>query len=161
VLAFTTVNVLQIALASLALLAPPSEKGRAESPSSAQREDAEHFLQAFFGELLLGDVPATAGHCGLPFQLEGRRLESQAELVKSLSVMVRERRTAPPVLQGLEVLTPSEMEAKHGKPPARLKDFPWKRSGTWLGVANLSGRAAVVALARDESGEWRVTGYSD
>jgi hypothetical protein len=155
------VTVLSIALALLAQLAPPAEKARAEAPSSAQREEAAQFLGSFFGDLLLGDTGATASHCALPFQLEDRRLASRPELIKSLSFMLRERRTEPPVLQGLEVLTPAEMEAKHGKPPARLKDFPWKRPGTWVGVANLSGHAAVVTLARGETGAWVVTGYSD
>jgi hypothetical protein len=161
VLPWLTVILLPIVLASLALLAPLPEKARADVPSAAQREDAAHFLESFFGELLLGDTGGTAARCALPFQLEGRRLSSRPELMKALAFMLRERRTAPPVLQGLEVLTPAEMETRHGKPPARLTDFPWKRPGTWVGVANLSGRAAVVTLSRGETGEWEVTGYSD
>lgn len=157
----SAVTLSSIALVSLALLAPPAERARAESPSSAQREDAAHFLESFFGELLLGDSGATASHCALPFQLEDRRLATRPELTKALAFMLRERRTSPPVLQGVEILTPAEMEAKHGKPPARLRDFPWKRPGTWVGVANLSGRAAVVTISRGETGEWMVTGYSD
>lgn len=152
---------LPAALTALTLLAPPADKARTEAGLQFHREEAAEFLRAFFGELLLGETAATANRCALPFQLEDRRLSARPELVKALSVMLRERRTAPPVLQGLELLTPAEMESTHGKPPARLKDFPWKRPGTWLGVANLSGRAAVVTLSRDEAGEWKVTGYTD
>jgi len=150
-----------LALASLLFLAKPSWAEPKGPPPAVLRAEAEDFLRGFFSELLLGETARVAEACSVPFQLEHARLATRPELLKALSLALRERPNAPSVLQGLEVLTPQELEEKHGKPPARLKDFPWKRPGTWVGVANLSGRGAVVTVVRTDDDAWLVTGYSD
>jgi len=150
-----------LALASLLLLAPAAGAEPKGPPPAVLKAEAEEFLREFLSQLLLGEAGRAAGACALPFQLEHVRLGTRPELLKALSLALRERPNAPAVLQGLEVLTPQEMEEKHGKPPPRLKDLPWKRPGTWVGVANLSGKGTVLTVVRMDEEGWKVTGYSD
>jgi hypothetical protein len=148
-------------LASLLLLAPGAGAEQKGPPPAVLKAEAEAFVREFLSHLLLGESGRAANACALPFQLEQARHATRPEVLKALSYALRERPNAPAVLQGLELLTPQEMEERHGKPPARLKDLPWKRPGTWVAVANLSGRGTVITVARMEDEAWRVTGYSD
>ncbi|MBM4380596.1 MAG: hypothetical protein FJ086_15070 [Deltaproteobacteria bacterium] len=150
-----------LALASLLLLAPAAGAEPRVPPPAVMKAEAEEFLREFISQLLLGEAGRAAKACAVPFQLEQVRHATRPELLKALSYALRDRPNAPAVLQGLEILSPQEMEEKHGKPPARLKDLPWKRPGTWVGVANLSGRGAVLTVVRTEEEGWQVTGYSD
>jgi hypothetical protein len=63
-------------------------------------------------------------------------------------------------LYNIEILSPTEMEQRYGKPPPRLKSFPWKAPRTLIAVGNLSGHAAIVLMTKIEN-SWRVSGFTD
>ena len=105
------------ALALLLATSTPAWAGSKGPSQAALRAEAEAFLREFVSQLLLGEAARVAEACAVPFQLEQARLSTRPELLKALSHALRERPNAPAVLQGLEVLTPQEMEEKHGKPP--------------------------------------------
>jgi hypothetical protein len=61
-------------------------------------------------------------------------------------------------LLDLEILPASEAVTRLGPPPPRVA--PLAAPGTWVGLADLSGRAVVLFLARDGA-RWAVAGMHD
>lgn len=141
-------------LAALAATRPAPAQG------SNERELAAGSARAFFDHLLAAETRKLVEHSAFPFQLEDRRLATPEEALNEWQRQLGDKRTDLLTLYGIELLTPAEMEKKYGKPPARLASFPWRGHGTFLAVANLSGRAAVAVL-RDRGEGYLVVGYHD
>ena len=114
----------------------------------------------FFTQLLAGDVRALSGEVALPFQLEGRSLEGREELLGELLRQTRSRRGDRLTLDDVDVLSPAEMEARYGRPPARLGALNWTAPSTLVAVGNLSGHAAVV-LFKLAGGRYQAFAFTD
>lgn len=134
-----------------------------ERPSVPLTETQEVELVArnFFLHLAAGDARNLVDDCAFPFSLEDRRFTEPDALFREWLNQVRAKRVDLLVLYGIEVFTPKEMEAKHGAPPARLTNFPWKGPKTWITVANLSGRPAVAVVKQITPSDFRVVAYTD
>jgi alpha-ketoglutarate-dependent taurine dioxygenase len=116
--------------------------------------------RAFFTALLSGEPGALVGQSELPFYLEDKRINSLEQLKAEWLNQLRSKRTDLVSFKGFEALTPSEMEQRFGKPPARLAAWPLHNGKTYLVVASLSGRAAV-ALYHEVGDDWRIVAYHD
>lgn len=114
----------------------------------------------FLNDVLNGNASGAASRCGTPFMMEDRRIEHLEDVRTEWSKNLRTKRTDLLSLYDLEVLTPSEMEKKYGKPPPRLSSWNWRSNGALLVVANVSGRAAVM-LMKQYGVTWQVVGFHD
>lgn len=132
------------------------ERYLALQPAEQGLISAREFLE----DLIAGDAARLMAHAGLPFFLEGRRVDRAEELRTEWSKALRSRRTDLLTLYGIEVLTPAEMEKKYGRPPQRLNAWPWRAPNTLLAVANLSGHATILLL-RQVGAAWQVVGFHD
>ena len=129
----------------------------AELPAVDQaRVSARHF----FTDLINADPTAILAHCGFPFMLEDRRVDRPDELRADWVKSLHSKRTDLLKLYDLEVLTPQEMVKKFGAPPRRLSSWGFRAPNTFVGVANLSGHAAVVVL-KQVGAAWQVVAYHD
>ena len=135
----------------------PEVKNYAALP---EEEQVKYSAREFFTQLIAGDARNITNNCGLPFQLEERRLQTADELFQEWLRNLRAKRTDLLTLYDIEVLTPADMEKKYGKPPARLQSLPWRGQKTYVAVANLSGRAAI-AVFRYTGMNWAVVAYAD
>ena len=139
--------------------APSAEETSGSGKLSPRQRVAEE-ARVFFSLLLTGDVRALGFRLDFPFQLEGRRFTDNEELVSEWVKSLRQRRTDLVTLYDIEVLTPEEMERKHGAPPKRLGALDYRTPNTYVAVANLSGRAAV-AVFRITQGSVKAVAYTD
>jgi hypothetical protein len=147
----------------------PSAPAMAEDPLEALAPHAprkpeqvvEYVARLFFTAMMAGDARTITELTSAPFFLEERRFTEEQELLQEWLRALRQKRTDLLVLYGVEVLTPAAMEAKYGKPPARLAHLPWRGPGTYLAVANLSGRAAVRVVKEVRDRDFRVVAYHD
>jgi hypothetical protein len=121
---------------------------------------AEQAARAYLSAALAGDARRLADDAGLPFHLEARRIDGRDELFSEWLRALRHKRVDQLQLEGLEVLTPEEMERRHGKPPARLASLPWRAPGVHVVVANVSGRG-VVLLTRLSADGAEVIAFHD
>ena len=162
----------------LGQIKPPASPGPADSPPGTLKQQSQvpaapagqphtevdwvrDEARIFFTHMLAGDARSLVEHSAFPFQLEDRRVGSPEELMQEWLKALRSKRTDLMTLFGVEVLTPTEMEKKYGKPPARLSALPWKAPRTYVAIANLSGHAAVALLKDVGGGDWKVVGYHD
>lgn len=125
-------------------------------PADQARVTARHFV----GALIAADASGLLAHCGFPFHLEDHRVDRAEDLRADWIRSLKAKRTDLLMLLDLEVLTPAEMEKKHGPPPRRLASWSWRAPGALLAVANLSGHA-VVLLLRPMGAAWQVVAYHD
>ncbi len=125
-----------------------------------ETEQVKYSAREFFTQLIAGDARGITNNCGLPFQLEERRLQTPEELFQEWLRNLRAKRTDLLTLYDIEVLAPADMEKKYGKPPQRLSQLPWRGQKTYVAVANLSGHAAI-AVFRQTGLSWVVVGYAD
>jgi hypothetical protein len=116
--------------------------------------------RAFFVSLLASDAAALVDQSEFPFHLEGRKIAAAEQLKQEWAKNFANKRIDLLTLYGIEILTPAQMENKYGRPPARLASLPWQTPGTYLAVANLSGRAAIAIFHRSALG-WRAVAYTD
>jgi len=133
--------------------------GGAPQPATESETVLEH-ARRYFSDLLSARVREVVDQSELPFYLEGRKINTAEELFQEWTRNLTPKRVDLITLYGIEVLTPAEMEKKYGPPPARLSSLPWKSANTYVAVANLSGRAAVVLFHRSRNG-WRAVAYHD
>jgi hypothetical protein len=138
----------------------PSARSAAVSPLGPKEEVADA-ARELFRSLLAGDAQAVTDRSALPFVLEDRTFRDAEGLLEEWVRQLGGRRTDLLVLHGIEVLTPEEMEAKFGLPPARLGSFPWRTRGSLIAIGNLSGRAAVAVFRAAKPGDWRLIAYHD
>ncbi len=125
-----------------------------------EAEQVKYSAREFFTQLIAGDARNITNICGLPFQLEERRLQTSDELFQEWLRNLRAKRTDLLTLYDIEVLTPADMEKKYGKPPRRLEALPWRGNKTYVAVANLSGHA-TIAVFKYTGLMWAVVGYAD
>lgn len=162
-------------LLSIALSLPPQAEGAAKprsraasrqvrqpSASDPERDAPQVMARAkqFFADLIAGNPAALVEQSAVPFYLENRKITQSRELLQEWTRSLSRKRTNLLVLYGIEVLTPTDMEKKYGKPPRHLAVLPWRGPDTYLAVANLSGHAAVTIFRRID-GTWRVIGFHD
>jgi len=149
----------------LRLLAPilaAADAGVALRPSasSAERQAVQAQARAFFADLLARRISGVVEQSELPFYLEGRQIASRDELAAEWTRNLIDKRLDLLTLDGIEILTPSQMQKRYGNPPSRLSKLPWRTEHTYLAVANISGRAAIAIFHRSASG-WRAVGFTD
>lgn len=138
----------------------PADDAPYDGLSGPEPKRVAYWARLFFEQLLAGNAHGLVDLSGFPFQLEGHRLADREALYQEWTLQLRARRTDLLTLYGIEVLTPKEMEAKYGKPPARVAALPWRGADTYVAVANVSGKAAIAVL-RPLDGEWAVIGFHD
>src|SRR5260370_42447405 len=168
-------RLLPTVLLTIALSLPPPAEGAAKAGSRAagrqarqpaasdpERDVPQVMARAkrFFADLIAGNPAALVDQSSFPFYLQNRKITQSRELLQEWTRNLNRKRTDLLVLYGIEVLTPAEMEKRYGKPPKHLAAIPWRRPGTYLAVANLSGHAAVTVLRRVD-GVWRVIAFHD
>lgn len=139
---------------------PPKEFALEQYFALTEPEQAFVIARAFFDTLTSGDAGRVVDFAGLPFFLEDKRVDRPDELRSTWAKHLRSKRTDLVTLYGVEVFTPADFEKKYGSPPARLKNWPWRQSGQYLAIANVSGRAAIIVL-RSAGMTWQVIGYHD
>jgi hypothetical protein len=140
---------------------PPKDFNLDEFYTLSDAEQALVVSRSFFDALVTGDAGRVVDFAGLPFMLEDRKIDRSDELRSTWARHLRSKRTDLITLYGIEVFTPAEMEKKYGPPPARLKSWTWRGGGpTYLAVANLSGRAAIVQL-KPVGSTWQIVAYHD
>jgi hypothetical protein len=124
------------------------------------KDQAGVVARGFMVDLIDGDAGRLVARAGLPFFIEGRRIDRPDDLKAEWSRTVRTRRTDLLTLYGVEVLAPADMEKKYGKAPQRLSNWSWRAPNTFVAVANVSGHATVLLL-RQAGSTWQVVGYHD
>lgn len=139
---------------------PPSAFDFNRYVSLSPIDQARATARDFFVDLLGADSAGLLAHSGFPFFLEDHRFEKPEELKSEWLKHLRSKRTDLVKLYDLELLTPAEMEKKYGPPPRRLSSWNWRSQNTYVGVANLSGHAAIVLL-RQVGAAWQVVAYHD
>lgn len=127
---------------------------------ASETEQAGLVVRRFLTDLVALDVGAVMKSVGLPFALEDRRYSAPDELKDELARLLRSKRADLWETYDVVMLSPTDMEKKHGKPPARLTNWSWRAPKTLLAVCNVSGHAAVL-LMRQVGATWQVTGYHD
>jgi len=138
------------------------EAAAAASDRPPTEEDVAMSVAADFIHLMIaGDARSLVDVSSVPFYFEGTRLNDRDAVFASWLRAVREKRVDLLTLYGMELYTPDAMEKKYGKPPARLSALPWRGPGTWIAVANVSGRARVLVLKKVAEMDVRVVGYTD
>lgn len=124
------------------------------------KDQAAVVARGFLTDLIDGDSARLVSRAGLPFFIEGRRIDRADDLKAEWSRTVRSRRTDLLTLYGVEVLAPADMEKKYGKAPQRLSSWSWRAPNTFVAVANVSGHATVLLL-RQAGAAWQVVGFHD
>lgn len=124
------------------------------------KDQAAVVARGFLTDLIDGDSGRLVARAGLPFFIEGRRIDRADDLKAEWSRTVRSRRTDLLTLYGVEVLAPADMEKKYGKAPQRLSSWNWRAPNTFVAVANVSGHATVLLL-RQAGAAWQVIGFHD
>lgn len=115
---------------------------------------ARRFVEALLG----GRASEVAALCAPTFSFDGRT-EKGADAIRvrwaeALAEPGPERAT----LLDLAVAPAADAQARLGRPPKRIA--PLLLPGTWVAVANVSGRAVVVVFGR-QGGGWAATGLHD
>jgi hypothetical protein len=139
---------------------PPEDVDLGRYLALAAADQARVTARHFVSDLLAADASGLLAHCGLPFFLEDRRVDRTEDLRQDWVRSLKSKRTDLLALHDLEILSPQEMEKRHGPPPRRLAAWGWKSPGVVLAVAHLSGHA-VVLLLRPVGAAWQVVGYHD
>jgi hypothetical protein len=112
----------------------------------------------FFDALMDERLPELAALCRPNFSFDGQAAGGPEDLRRRWTDLLATRTGSGYRLQDLDVLTAAEAIAQHGPPPKRLAAHV--RPGTWVAVANLSGRATIVTFARGSAG-WQATALHD
>lgn len=136
----------------------PAEPAKPASEQDQVADLARHFFQS----LLAADIHGAVTLSAFPFVLESHTLANARDAGEEWNRQLHSKRTDLLALNGIEVLSPADMEKKYGHPPARLSNLPIHGAHTWCAVANLSGHPAV-AIVREEGPErtLKVVGYTD
>lgn len=112
----------------------------------------------FFGALLARRPDDLAALSSSGFSFDGRAARGADEVRRRWSQAVGRHDGVPYALYDLEVLPATEASARFGKPPRRIAALV--QPGTWVAVANLSGRPTFVFFAR-QGGAWLAIGMHD
>jgi hypothetical protein len=123
-----------------------------------EREEVLRAALAFADALVRGDATALGASSAARFSFDGDAVDGREPQVRRWREILGARRAAPAQLRDLRVLPATEAPAALGPPPARIAAL--LRPGTWIAIADLSGRAVILFLARD-GGRMAVVGMSD
>jgi len=121
--------------------APPSASDRVQAAAAARR-----FLEALVSHRA-ADVAAL---CANSFSFDGRSVSGLDAIRSRFSEILAARDGAGDALLDLAVLPAAEAVARLGKPPKRIAGLVG--AGTWIAVADVSGRPVVVVFARQGGG---------
>jgi hypothetical protein len=123
-----------------------------------ERTQVARAALAFLDALVGGDADALVAASTERFSFDGD-VRIGRDLQRRTWREALARREAPrAALLDLEILQASEAGTRLGPPPPRVA--PLAAPGTWVGLADLSGRAVVLFLARDGA-RWAVAGMHD
>jgi hypothetical protein len=139
---------------------PPNSFELSKYVELPEREQVMLIVRYFFQAMGNADNSQLISVCGLPFFLEDKRVEKSDDLKMDWNRSLRGKRTDLGTLYGIDVFTRAEMEAKFGKPPARLSRWDFKATKAFFAVANVSGFAHVVML-KSVGLTWQVVGFHD
>jgi hypothetical protein len=126
--------------------------------AEGERREAARVALRFLGALLAGRSAEVASLCATTFSFDGRPVTGAEKVRARWGEILARRQGPPPALNDLELLTPAEAAARLGKPPRRLASLAGP--GSYLALANLSGRPTLVFLGR-QGGAWVATGLHD
>jgi hypothetical protein len=136
---------------------PPAVPAPKEAKSSERMQVAA--AAARFFQALLARRPADlAALCAPTFSFDGKVVSGIDAVRGRWADLVAARSGATYALLDLEILASSDAQARHGKPPKRLAALA--APGSWIALANLSGRATFVFYAR-QGDAWLATGIHD
>jgi hypothetical protein len=131
--------------------------GPGQTERRAALDTARGFFQAVADHQLRRVLSLMTG----PFYIEGQYFNSAEAAQDAWTRILQARADVEFRLEGLELLTPAEMETRYGKPPQRLASLPWKGPHTYIAVANLSGHPAVLVLRAPTSGAAQLLAFTD
>lgn len=144
---------------------PPAPQPRlpavasAPGPSPApERGQVAAAAVKFFEALLARRAAELAALCAPDFSFDGTAARGAEDVRSRWSEAVASHDGLVYVLYDLEVLPAAEAAARFGKPPRRVAGL--LQPGSWVAVANLSGRPTFVFFARQGPG-WVATGLHD
>jgi hypothetical protein len=126
--------------------------------AEGERREAARVALRFLGALVANRSAEVASLCATTFSFDGRPVTGAEKVRARWGEILARRQGPPPALNDLELLTPAEAAARLGKPPRRLASLAGP--GSYLALANLSGRPTLVFLGR-QGGAWVATGLHD
>lgn len=142
---------------------PQSNPGGAQErpaparPTEPERTQVARAALAFLDALLAGDSTRLAAASAERFSFDGDLRTGKEEIRRAWRTLLAGRdAAAPPALLDLELLPAADAISRLGPPPPRLAQLASVR-GSWVAIANVSGRPVVLFVAR-EGGRWTVTG---
>jgi hypothetical protein len=112
----------------------------------------------FLDALVAADAEALVAAGAERFSFDGRVESGRDAVLRSWREILSRRAGSRPSLLDLDVRPAAEAIARYGPPPARVASLA--APGRWVAVANVSGRALVLFLARTGAG-WTVAGVHD
>lgn len=137
----------------------PQAKPAQGAPPVSQRDRLLGAALGFLDALLRGDASDLAAASSLRFSFDGTFVEGRdAQARRWREILAARGQVAEQKLRDLVLLTDEEAIAQLGQPPARLA--PLVRPGTWVAVADVSGRPVVLFLV-EEGNRVAVAGMHD
>jgi hypothetical protein len=137
---------------------PPAFPAPAAGPAPGERAQVAAAAARFFEALLARRAGDLAAQSSPGFSFDGRAARGAEEVRGRWSEAVARHDGATHALLDLELLPAAEASARFGKPPRRIAAL--LQPGSWVAVANLSGRPTFVFFAR-QGGSWVATGLHD
>ncbi|HET6923109.1 MAG TPA: hypothetical protein VFI16_08175, partial [Anaeromyxobacteraceae bacterium] len=138
--------------------APAPSPAPAAGPAPRARAQVATAAARFFEALLARRAGDLAALSSPGFSFDGRAARGAEEVRGRWSEAVARHDGATHALLDLELLTAAEASARFGKPPRRIAALV--QPGSWVAVANLSGRPTFVFFAR-LGATWLATGIHD
>ncbi len=138
--------------------APAPSPAPAAGPAPSERAQVAAAAARFFEALLARRAGDLAALSSPGFSFDGRAARGAEEVRGRWSEAVARHDGATHALLDLELLPAAEASARFGKPPRRIAAL--LQPGSWVAVANLSGRPTFVFFAR-QGGTWVATGLHD
>jgi hypothetical protein len=126
-------------------------------PESERAQVARATLR-FLDALVAGDPDALTAAGGERFSFDGQIETGRDAIRREWRAILERRGGEPAALLDLDLRPAPDALARYGAPPARVGGLA--RPGTWVAVANVSGRPVVLFLSRS-SGAWTVAGMHD
>jgi hypothetical protein len=141
--------------------APPASRPPAPAPKEAKPSERLQVAAAaarFFQALLARRPADLAALCAPTFSFDGKVVSGADAVRGRWADLVAGHGGDTYALLDLEIVASSDAQARYGKPPKRLAALA--APGSWIALANLSGRATFVFYAR-QGNAWLATGIHD
>jgi ketosteroid isomerase-like protein len=123
-----------------------------------ERTQVARVALAFLDALVAGDPDALAAASADRFSFDGEVRAGRDAVRRGWREILSRRPGPTPALLDLELLPAADAVARLGPPPVRVA--PLAVRGTWVAVANVSGRAVILFVSRDGA-RWAVAGLHD